>query len=604
MPRRERSQTEQLRQALVEREEQLAEAHARLAAVEGSTSLRVGQTLAEAARSPTRGLARLPRDLYRLWRGSGQGGLAPRRARTEPVRSYEAERQEARLLSGTVGVQDERLLVAGVLSEDAHATISPYVRVLPLRPHNAQITFAATAADLVLVTASAAAPNGSWANVGEPAVMDRTRALRWVLESAAARGIPSVLVLDAPCPQALRGLGFDQVHRGDLGVPLHRCNPVTADAEPAAGPVWVAGPNARRGTDTPPAALDGVRGIAPLVSGTEAASGGWPVLGERLRHVATAVTADSSVAVRILAYGVRVVLLARTAGRAVAGRAGPADQLAELAQLPGLTTVDPADAAAVSAAIVELRAAGPLTVAERRAMLRTLFRQHAACATLTALVRSALSEHARRAIADPASGRGVTVLAHPYDEDTAQRLATDVLAQLHPPAAIVVPRAAAQLRSLGELQAHGVPLRSVAGITAIAGEENSASEALVTTPAPADWARLAAQAQTPWVAQWHGPVDSTHLLDAVCAAECSQADAVGPAIAPWRAANLGANAQGGAASLPASEQDYVFTNAVRPVLARRELVARGTHPGVWSRHGARLLAVAPCPAPATTSASS
>ncbi|MFD0802540.1 hypothetical protein ACFQZU_14605, partial [Streptomonospora algeriensis] len=63
MKRRELSHTEQLRQALSEREAQLQEAKARLAALEGSTSLQVGRALTAAAKRPGRGLVRLPRDL-------------------------------------------------------------------------------------------------------------------------------------------------------------------------------------------------------------------------------------------------------------------------------------------------------------------------------------------------------------------------------------------------------------------------------------------------------------------------------------------------------------------------------------------------------------
>src|SRR5690606_9833200 len=127
MKRREQSQTEQLRKALAEREAQLQEAQARLAALEGSTSLQVGRALAGAARRPARGLVNLPRELYRLWRDSSSrsaGSTPKQRVRSpEPVRSYETERQEARLLAGQPAFKDERVVIAGVFSAVARAAV-------------------------------------------------------------------------------------------------------------------------------------------------------------------------------------------------------------------------------------------------------------------------------------------------------------------------------------------------------------------------------------------------------------------------------------------------------------------------------------------------
>lgn len=222
------SGTEQLREALAAREAELEEARARLAALEVSTSLQVGRALTTAAKGPRRRLLRLPRDLYRLWRGRRSGGSRPRGA--EPVRSYTAERREARLLSGIAGPCGDRLLVLGVLSADARTALAAHAEVVTLRPHNTQIVFDAVDADLLLVTASAAAPGGPWTHVGDPAVTDRTRALDWAVKAAAARGIPSVLLLDAPCPPALRQLGFDHVHDGALGAVLQHPTPADGDA--------------------------------------------------------------------------------------------------------------------------------------------------------------------------------------------------------------------------------------------------------------------------------------------------------------------------------------------------------------------------------------
>ncbi|MFD0804333.1 hypothetical protein ACFQZU_23865, partial [Streptomonospora algeriensis] len=158
------------------------------------------------------------------------------------MRSFDAEREEARLLSGGVGLRDSRLVVAGILSPEVHAALTPYVRVVPLRPQDAQAAFESVDVDIVCVSASVAAPGSLWAHVGDPAVSDRTRVLNWVIESAEARGVPTVLIADAPAPPGLAALDFDHVHHGDTGVPLHCFNPVAAEPERAPEPVYVPSP--------------------------------------------------------------------------------------------------------------------------------------------------------------------------------------------------------------------------------------------------------------------------------------------------------------------------------------------------------------------------
>src|SRR5699024_1911099 len=166
-----------------EREAQLQEARARLAAVEDSTSLQVGRALTAAAQRPGRSLVKLPRDLYRLWRSNDTTNQS-RRRRVEPIRSFDTDRQEARLLSGLIGGSRDQLVAATVVGPGIQKAIHPYLRAVPLRPHDAQIVMDDVDVDLILVSASAAAPGSPWAHVGDPAATDRTRILSWVLESA------------------------------------------------------------------------------------------------------------------------------------------------------------------------------------------------------------------------------------------------------------------------------------------------------------------------------------------------------------------------------------------------------------------------------------
>ncbi|RCV54330.1 hypothetical protein [Marinitenerispora sediminis] len=563
MKRREQSQTEQLRRALSEREAQLQEAQARLAALESSTSLQVGRALAEAARRPGRGLVRLPRDLFRLWRGATRTTQvgARRRRSAEPVRSYDAERQEARLLSGTAGAHDDRLVVAGVLSPEAHAAIEPYVRVVPLRPHDAQVVFDSIDADVVLVTASAASPGTPWAHVGDPAVADRTRALHWVVSAAASRGVPSVLVRDTPAPPALVTVGFDHVHDGDLGVPLHRFNPIAAEPEREPAPVHV--PAAGR----PRAAVTALLGTLAGRGLTER-SPGWGALPETLRGLAGIVVADRALARRALVCGTRALLLDTPRSE------GDGD-------LPdGVLRTAVADAGSLASGEAErelsvLRTAGALTAEEVRAVLRAVFLADATPARLAEILGRVELAPGAGGAALPLRHRRVALLAAPADDVASLALADDVLNQLHAPAEVVVPRAAEHFAGVERLRSHGVPLRT-------------AEADAVAEPAPRDWAALARAAEAPWTALWRGTRGSAFLADTLCAAECSGADAVGPAIAPWSAAD-GSDA----VNWSAADQDYVFVSAIEPELARRELVLRGLHPGVWNRHGARLLALGP-----------
>lgn len=552
MKRREQSQTEQLRQALSERDAQLQEARARLAALEDSTSLQVGRALTAAAKRPGRSLVKLPRDLYRLWRRSGTTRHTQRRrGGSEPVRSFEADRQEARLLTGLTGGREDLLVAATVVGPAIAEAIDPYVRSVPLRPHDAQIVMDGVDVDLLLVSASASAPGSPWAHVGDPAVVDRTRALRWVLESAASRGIPTVLLDDVSAPPALRQLGFDRVVRGDAGVPLHLFNPVVSELAPGPAAVCVRG---RREDGVPDVLADLGAGVVEADS---------PALAEALRAANVAIVSasgDTGLRRRAWACGARVVTH------------GPVE--------------DPATPEKLAVTVPRMRVAAP-GPAELRGMLRQVFLREATPVRLAEVLEGldfSSGDHVRRL---PLRGRSVAVLADPAGEDEADRLAEDVLDALLRPTEVVVPGPAARLPGIQRLRAEGVTVRTAAVRAPETPEELTRGAA--DGPGPEHWAALAERASAPWSLLWSSPVGRKRFADLVCAVECSNADAVGPEEAEAPSVEEGAR---GFFDRGRGGRQYVFVSAVVPELARTELLRRGWEPAEWNRRGARLLALA------------
>nr|WP_155998527.1 hypothetical protein [Streptomonospora sp. PA3] len=556
-----------MRQALSEREAQLQEAKARLAALEGSTSLQVGRALTAAAKRPARGLVRLPRDLFRLWRRAGRTRPATGRGRKPaPVRSFETEREEARLLSGGVGLRDSRLVVAGVLAREVQEALEPYVRVVPLRPQDAQAAFESLDVDIVCVSSSATAPGSLWAHAGDPAVCDRTRVLNWVVETAEARGVPTVLVDDAPAPPGLKALDFDHVHRGGVGVPLHRFNPVAAEPERDPEPAYVPSPA--------PAGVVADRLVDRLAeAGMRRIDGGWEELPARLRAASGVVVDDASLADRALVCGARALLLGGVP-RAEADGQGVRAVATDARALRSSAAADE---------LARLREAGPLTSEELRLVLRSVFLTDATPVRLAEIFGNVGFAPGSGSPSLPLRSRRTALLAMPGDDAASLALAGDVLAQSHAPAEVVVPESVAHLAGIERLESHGVPLRRAAGGL----PEGDAR--------PEDWARLARAASAPWAVLWTGPRGEHFLADLLCAAECSGADAVGPAVPAWRPADARNRDAADAVGHAVAEQEYVFVSAIAPELARRELVGRALQPGVWNRHGARLLALGPLP---------
>jgi hypothetical protein len=198
-------QVARLKAALADREARVQILEARVAALETSTSLRVGRAVTDAARKPGKGVVALPRELFRMWRHRGAPNVVTSvDARERPMFSA---RDEDRLIAGSpLGVLEKGVIVAGVLGPDATESLARTAHVVPLMPHDAALLLDTADVDLVIVDAAAGAAGGPWAYLGVPGVPDRERALLGLMEVARGRGRPLVLLGTSP---GLAGLGWD-----------------------------------------------------------------------------------------------------------------------------------------------------------------------------------------------------------------------------------------------------------------------------------------------------------------------------------------------------------------------------------------------------------
>ena len=194
-------QVARLKAALADREARVAILEARVAALEGSTSLKVGRAVTDAARSPGKGVVQLPRELYRMWRHRGAPNVVTSvDARERPMFTA---RDEDRLIAAAPATG---LVVAGILGPDAVTALEGRAHVVPLMPHDAALVLDTTDVDLVILDAAAGEPGGPWAYLGVPGVPDRDRALLAMMGVARDRGRPLVLAGSAP---AIAGFGWD-----------------------------------------------------------------------------------------------------------------------------------------------------------------------------------------------------------------------------------------------------------------------------------------------------------------------------------------------------------------------------------------------------------
>ncbi|MFL6054118.1 MAG: hypothetical protein ACJ72W_14545 [Actinoallomurus sp.] len=194
-------QVARLKAALADREARVQILEARVAALEGSTSLKVGRAVTDAARSPGKGVVQLPRELYRMWRHRGAPNVVTSvDARERPMFTA---RDEDRLIAAAPATG---LVVAGVLGPAAAEVLAEVAHVVPLMPHDAALVLDTTDVDLVIVDAAAGEPGGPWAYLGVPGVPDRDRALLALIGVAHDRGRLVVLAGSAP---AIAGFGWD-----------------------------------------------------------------------------------------------------------------------------------------------------------------------------------------------------------------------------------------------------------------------------------------------------------------------------------------------------------------------------------------------------------
>ena len=577
---------DRLARALRETRLQLTMTQARLAALEQSATMELGRTLVRAARRPwTRGM-QLPADLMRLWRerggltGPGTAMLALASAQLGDLAGG-GERFLSGLTApglGTPGAETAAwnppgLVITGVLSARACATLAPDAAVQPLLPHDADVVLESAGADLVLIEAAAMLAGSAWAYAGDPAAADRGRRLGRLIAAARALGKPVIFIRNVPAYLA-PGLDWvaascDAVSDDGFGVQLARFNPIGLAGSRPGEPLY-AGARDPREAPAVRVLLDAITADAGAVDAGAVRTTGtvpWRRLPALYREHALFVTATPDQAREQLACAARVVMVG---GEPVSGTAGGE---------PEAGPVTPAgsswDVPRLADQLAELRARPPLTLAEVQPVLRAIFTAHATPARLAALAGLAgLGDHV-------VAGRRIAVLARAADAAAVAALSAGLAAQEFLPAEVVVvteapDAASAELSAravtaeLADLSDRGVSVRALPVVTGgrdTAGVPGPASHPSPDElPGPAEWLRRAATAaRSPWAVPWHAGrgYRDTYLLDLACARECAQADAAGHA-----------------------GTGYEFTAALDPELARLEYFAAGD-PG----HGLRLFSV-------------
>jgi len=502
---------------------QLAMTQARLAALEDSATMELGRTLVRAARRPWSRGVQLPIDLIKLWRdrgaltGPGAATLALASAQLGDLAGGGERFLSALTAPGlgapgaaSAGFTPPALVITGVLTAHACATLAPEAAVHPVLPHDADVVLESEGADVVLIEAAAMLAGSPWAYAGDPAAADRGRRLGRLIASARALGKPVIFIRNVPAHLA-PGLDWvaascDAVSEDGFGVQLARFNPIGLPGYRPAAPVY-AGSRDPRETPSVRALLDFVAGSVTLTGDV-----GWRARPGLYREHAVFVTVSPDQALEQLACGARVIMVA---GEPTALR----DQI---------------DSA---------RAERPLTEGEALPALRQIFTGHATAVRLARLAALAgLPDH-------QITGRQVAVLARVEDAAGAAALSASLARQQMAPAELVVTFPAPEgdggagvgsiTAALGDLAGRGVLITAVPLAPDAADLDGGTS-----------WVPLAAkQTRSAWVVPWqagHEHEDS-YLLDMACARECSQADAVGHA-----------------------GMTYGYVTSLEPALARRE----------------------------------
>ena len=314
---------------------QLAMTETRLAALEQSSTMRFGRTIANAAKKPWPRGALLPRDLFRLWKDRAAPKSGAKNAATALAAAQLADLSGTggRFLSsltapGVLALADPALTLAGGLSAGSVgtgaglvitgaisplgcATLAPDAVVHPLLPHDADVLLEGTGADLVLIEAAALLPGAPWAYATDPAAADRGRRLARLIVLARSLGKPVVLVRNVP-QSLMPGIGWlaascDAVIEGGLGVQLARFNPIGVTVARATAPVY-AGARDPREAPAVRALLDALtEGPDPAVQLAGDAARSWRSLPALYRDHAVFVTASADQAREQAASGARVI---------------------------------------------------------------------------------------------------------------------------------------------------------------------------------------------------------------------------------------------------------------------------------------------------------
>ncbi|MBL1103278.1 hypothetical protein JK361_01415 [Streptomyces sp. 5-8] len=219
---------EQLASALRGARSRVEVLQARVAMLEGSTSLKVGRALVSAARSPRHRVPGLPRELYGLWRGRAAKKAAPASrsaaAQAAPVTADERLHLVHRAFSSA---PRDRLVIAGLLTDRTAEDFAADAVVNRPLPHDGALLVRRTDPDAVVVQLSACTGDGPWSLAGTGMAPDLDRRLAELLTEARATGRAAVLWRDAP-PSAAPGLAqlaWDAVLDADTGVRLSRLDP-------------------------------------------------------------------------------------------------------------------------------------------------------------------------------------------------------------------------------------------------------------------------------------------------------------------------------------------------------------------------------------------
>jgi hypothetical protein len=518
---------------------QLAMTQARLAALEESATMVLGRTLVRAARRPWSRGVQLPLDLIRLWRErGGPGGPGAATLALASAQLGDLAGGGERFLSaltapglGAPGAASAGIVVTGVLSAQACATLAPDAAVQPLLPHDADVILESAGADLVIIEAAAMLAGSAWAYAGDPAAADRGRRLGRLIATARALGKPVIFVRNIP-PHLAPGLDWvaascDAVSDDGFGVQLARFNPVGRPAHRPCDPVYA-------GTRDPREA-PAVRALLDAVSGSVRITGevAWRRRPGLYRDHGVFLSVSADQAREQLACGARVIMIA---GSPVAGTLAVPDG--------GWT------APALRELIASVRAEPPLAEAEVLPVLREIFAGHATAVRLAGLARLA-------GLPDGlVTGRQIAVLARVDDAAGAAALSASLRRQRMAPAEVVV--------AVGAPDEDAARL-SCRSVTAALGDLADLGVTVTVIPdgtaGAAPWVGYAAKAaRSAWVVPWEADREheESFLLDLACARECSQADAVGRA---------------GLA--------YAYVTSLEPAMARREyFVSDGSDHGL------------------------